>query len=163
MNRVVVETLQALRKARKVFRGVVFTSPRGEFLHNFGRAWAETVKNAKITDLRFHDLRHTAASRMVMSGVDLYTVKEILGHKTLVMTQRYAHLSPAHQRNAVERLARRRGGSGKRTDPVTARAAVGGTSGDDVTTEEKWWTGGELNSRHRDFQSRALPTELPVH
>ena len=88
MNRVVVETLQALRKARKVFRGVVFTSPRGEFLHNFGRAWAETVKNAKITDLRFPDLRHTAASRMVMSGVDLYTVKEILGHKTLVMTQR---------------------------------------------------------------------------
>jgi hypothetical protein len=48
MNRVVVETLQPLRKARKVFRGVVFTSPRGEFLHNFGRAWAETVKNAKI-------------------------------------------------------------------------------------------------------------------
>ena len=155
MNRVVVETLQALRKARKVFRGVVFTSPRGEFLHNFGRAWAETVKNAKITDLRFHDLRHTAASRMVMGGVDLYTVKEILGHKTLVMTQRYAHLSPAHQRNAVERLARRRGGSGKATDPVTARAAVGATSGDDVTTEKKWWTGGELNSRHRDFQSRA--------
>jgi integrase len=153
MNRVVVETLQALRKARKVFRGLVFTSPRGESLHNFGRAWAETVKNAKITDLRFHDLRHTAASRMVMSGVDLYTVKEILGHKTLVMTQRYSHLSPAHQRQAVERLVRRRKGNAKATDPVTARAAAGATSGDDVTTEEKWWTGGELNSRHRDFQS----------
>ena len=48
-------------------------------------------------------------------------------------------------------------------DPVTARAGFGATSGDDVTTEKKWWTGGELNSRHRDFQSRALPTELPVH
>jgi len=154
MNRVVVETLQALRKARKIFRGLVFTSPRGESLHNFGRAWAETVKNAKTTDLRFHDLRHTAASRMVMSGVDLYTVKEILGHKTLVMTQRYSHLSPAHQRQAVERLVRRRKGNAKATDPVTARAAAGATSGDDVTTEEKWWTGGELNSRHRDFQSR---------
>jgi integrase len=163
MNRVVIETLQALRKARKVFRDLVFTSPRGEFLHNFGRTWAETVKTAKITDLRFHDLRHTAASRMVMGGVDLYTVKEILGHKTPAMTQRYAHLSPAHQRNAVERLARRRGGSGETTDPITARAAVGATGGDDVTPEEKWWTGGELNSRHRDFQSRALPTELPVH
>jgi integrase len=163
MNRVVVETLQVLRKARKAFRGLVFTSPQGEFLHNFGRAWTETVKNAKITDLRFHDLRHTAASRMVMGGVDLYTVKEILGHKTLVMTQRYSHLSPAHQRQAVERLVRRRKGNAKVTDPVTARAAVGATSGDDVSTEEKWWTGGELNSRHRDFQSRALPTELPVH
>jgi hypothetical protein len=121
------------------------------------------VKNAKITDLRFHDLRHTAASRLVMSGVDLYTVKEILGDKTLVMTQRYSHLSPAHQRQAVERLVRRRKGNAKATDPVTARAAAGATGGDDVTPEKKWWTGGELNSRHRDFQSRALPTELPVH
>jgi hypothetical protein len=44
---------------------------------------------------------------LVVAGVDLYTVKEILGHKTLVMTQRYAHLSPEHQRQAVERLVRR--------------------------------------------------------
>jgi integrase len=48
MNRVVVETLQALRKARKAFRGLVFTSPEGEFLHNFGRAWAKVVKDAEI-------------------------------------------------------------------------------------------------------------------
>ena len=156
MNRVVTETLQAFRKARKAFRGFVFTSPEGEFLHNFGRAWAKAVKDAEIENLRFHDLRHTAASRMVMGGVDLYTVKEILGHKTLVMTQRYSHLSPAHQRQAVERLARRRKGTAKATDPVTARAAVGATGGDDASTEEKWWTGGELNSRHRDFQSRAF-------
>jgi integrase len=80
----------------------VFTSPEGRFLHNFGRAWGKAVSAAEITDLRFHDLRHTAASRLVMAGVDLYTVKEILGHKTLVMTQRYSHLSPEHQRQAVE-------------------------------------------------------------
>jgi hypothetical protein len=87
-----------------------------------------------------------------MSGVDLYTVKEILGPKTLVMTQRYTHLSSAHQGHAVERLACRRGGCAKATDPITARAAAGAARGDDVTTEEKWWTGGELNSRHWDFR-----------
>src|SRR5262245_31972070 len=117
----------------------------------------------EISDLRFHDLRHTAASRLVMAGVDLYTAKEILGHKTLVMTQRYAHLSPEHQRQAVERLVHRPAQRASATDPVTApEASVVGGAGD-VTTERKWWTGGESNSRHRDFQSRALPTELPVH
>jgi hypothetical protein len=53
MNRIVVETLQTLRKARKAFRGLVFTAPEGEFLHNFGRAWAKAVKDAEIENLRF--------------------------------------------------------------------------------------------------------------
>jgi integrase len=152
MNRVVAATLRTLRRERQAFGGLVFTSPEGRFLHNFGRAWAKAVRAAEITDLRFRDLRHTAASRLVMAGVDLYTVKEILGHKTLVMTQRYAHLSPEHQRQAVERLVRTEPAHASATDPVTAPAAsvVGG--GGDVTAEKKWWTGGELNSRHRDFQ-----------
>ena len=61
-----------------------------------------------------------------MSGVGLYTVKEILGHKTLVITQRYAHLSPAHQRERMERLARRRGGAGKQlTRLLPEEKAVG--------------------------------------
>ena len=152
MNCVVVETLQALRKARKVFRGVVFTSPRGECLHNFGRAWAETVKNAKITDIRFHDLRHTAASRMVMSGVDLYTVKEILGHKTLVMTQRYAHLSPALSGTQSSDLHVGAEGAGKQLTPLLPEQRRGDEWGR-CNYRKKWWTGGELNSRHRDFQS----------
>ncbi len=63
------------------------------------------VKRSGIKDFHFHDLRHTAASYLVMAGVDLVTVKEILGHATLDMTLRYSHLSPVHKKDAVEKLA----------------------------------------------------------
>lgn len=52
----------------------------------------------------WHCLRHTFASRLVMAGVDIRTVQELLGHKVIGMTVRYAHLAPAHQLDAVQRL-----------------------------------------------------------
>jgi integrase len=54
--------------------------------------------------LRYHDLRHTFASRLALAGVPLLEIKELLGHKTINMTLRYAHLSPNRRRNAVERV-----------------------------------------------------------
>jgi site-specific recombinase XerD len=59
---------------------------------------------ATVENFRWHDLRDTFASRLVMKGVDLRTVQELLGHKTVTMTLRYSYLSPAHQLEAVQRL-----------------------------------------------------------
>jgi len=59
---------------------------------------------AKLADFHFHDLRHSFASQLVMAGVDLVTVKELLGHKTLSMTLRYSHLAPSHKVKAVMML-----------------------------------------------------------
>ncbi len=74
--------------------------------------WAEktvprAVSEAKIEDFRFHDLRHAFASRLAMEGVDLLTIKDLGGWKTLSMVQRYAHLSPGHRQTAIERLVTR--------------------------------------------------------
>jgi integrase len=65
----------------------------------------EALKRAVIEDFRFHDLRHTFASHMLMRGAGLKDVQEILGHKTMTMTLRYAHLSGEHKRRAVNLLS----------------------------------------------------------
>jgi site-specific recombinase XerD len=81
------------------------------FLNRFGqrlsgpREWFDqAVKDAKLADFTWHCLRHTFASRLVMAGVDIRTVQELMGHKTIQMTVRYAHLAPKHQLAAVEKL-----------------------------------------------------------
>lgn len=76
-------------------------------LHWAEKDFPEAVAAAKIKDFRLHDTRHTFASRLAMEGVDLLTIKELGGWKTLSMVQRYAHLSPGHQRQAIERLVTR--------------------------------------------------------
>jgi len=70
------------------------------------RVFVPALKRAGIKNFHWHDLRHTFASRLVMAGVDLRTVQELMGHKTIAMTVRYSHLSPAHQLDAVQRLNR---------------------------------------------------------
>jgi integrase len=69
-----------------------------------GRVFREACEDAKIEDFRFHDLRHTAASWLRMTGADIHSVATLLGHKDLRMTQRYSHLSPAFLGEAVGKL-----------------------------------------------------------
>ncbi len=104
LNVEALNVLTRLRKQRDAKTGLVFPGVGGARLTHMNRSWAGLVKAAKLTDFRFHDCRHHFASRLVMEGVDLFTVKELLGHSDFDMTQRYAHLSPEHQASAVEKL-----------------------------------------------------------
>lgn len=63
------------------------------------------MEEARLRDYTWHCNRHTFPSRLVMSGVDIRTVAYLMGHATIQMTMRYAHLAPEHNREAVERLA----------------------------------------------------------
>jgi integrase len=72
---------------------------------NTPRRWFDAVvKVAGLQSFTWHCLRHTFASRLVMAGVDIRTVQELLGHKTIGMTVRYSHLAPKHTLAAIERL-----------------------------------------------------------
>lgn len=87
--------------------GLVFKNPAtGERLTTIKKSWSGVVKKAALEDFRFHDLRHSFASGLVMAGVDLNTVRELLGHADLGMTLRYAHLAPDHKQSAVEKLVK---------------------------------------------------------
>jgi site-specific recombinase XerC len=70
------------------------------------RHFRPAVKDTGIVDFRWHDLRHTFASRLTMASGDLRTVQELMGHQTITMTIRYAHLAPSHLREAVLRISR---------------------------------------------------------
>jgi integrase len=90
---------------------LVFLSRTGTALESghLRRAFRLALKKARIEDFHFHDLRHTFATRLVQAGVDLYKVQRLLGHKSPIMTQRYAHHYPESLRDGVEILDRRAG------------------------------------------------------
>jgi len=79
----------------------LFKSPNNDKPIDIRTAWENALKNADILDFRFHDLRHTTASYLAMNGASLTDIAEILGHKTLHMVKRYAHLSEAHTKKVV--------------------------------------------------------------
>ncbi|MBU4303748.1 MAG: site-specific integrase [Candidatus Omnitrophica bacterium] len=85
----------------------IFCNNEGLPYGDIKKSWLTAVKKSNIIDFHFHDLRHTFASQLVMSGVDLNTVRELLGHKSLEMTLRYSHLSPDHKKHAVDILGKR--------------------------------------------------------
>jgi integrase len=84
--------------------GPVFRRRDGAAWGSIRTAFERAVATAKLDDFRFHDLRHTCASWLVMAGRNLKEVQELLGHRTFAMTLRYAHLSPDRLRDAVASL-----------------------------------------------------------
>ncbi len=118
LNTVAVETLRALpRLSPRVFSTLTARGLRREF--------EKARVRAGIEDLHWHDLRHDFASQLVMKGESIYTVRDLLRHSDVRVTQRYAHLSPDHLKAAVERLvgdetiARSGTGSGTEKVPVS--------------------------------------------
>lgn len=101
MNRQVYETLRALPRVSEF----VFYNPETKtHVLDMKTAFHSACRAVGINGLRVHDLRHTAASWMVESGIDLATVSKILGHSTIQMTMRYTHPTPENMRQAVNKL-----------------------------------------------------------
>jgi integrase len=85
-------------------KGLVFQNYNGMQFDNVKKSWMSLLKSAEIENFRWHDMRHHFASKLVMAGVDLNTVRELLGHADIKMTLRYAHLAPEHKAKAVAKL-----------------------------------------------------------
>ena len=102
INLTLRKTLQKL--VRHLHSEYVFVDKKGKRFQGIRRAFKSALRRSGIKDFTFHDLRHTFASQLIMAGVDITTVKELLGHETLAMTLRYSHLAPSHKQKAVELL-----------------------------------------------------------
>jgi len=98
--------LKELSKVRRIDSNFLFpangNNPRKAM--NLRAPWEAALKRADVEDFRFHDLRHSAASYLAMNGASLAEIAEVLGHKTLQMVKRYAHLSEGHTAKVVESM-----------------------------------------------------------
>ncbi|MBA1444792.1 MAG: tyrosine-type recombinase/integrase [Chromatiales bacterium] len=98
-------TVDELKKYRQIGDGLVFPSQkRPQRPFEFRKHWNAALATAGVEDFRFHDLRHSAASYLVMAGATLYEAAEVLGHRSVETTKRYAHLSTEHKAKLTERI-----------------------------------------------------------
>lgn len=110
LNSTALQVLKRLQERHKKLGlpsdSTLFHSKRDGLIKNPRKWFATALEQAGIKEVTWHTLRHTFASRLVMAGVDLKTVQELMGHKTIAMTARYAHLAPTHKFRALETLVR---------------------------------------------------------
>jgi integrase len=104
INHRLAEVFREMRRGNQLKFSHVFCDSRGRRFFEVTRSFASACRRAGIEAFRFHDLRHTFASRLVMKGASLKAVQELLGHASLAMTMRYAHLSHEHLRDSVNLL-----------------------------------------------------------
>ena len=103
MNDTLYDALR--RHPRHITSRYVFCNPKtGRIYNSVRRSLASAAERAGVGHIGLHALRHTFASQLVMAGVDLATVQKLMGHKTIQMTMRYAHLAPDHLKGAVDRI-----------------------------------------------------------
>lgn len=96
---------EALHDLPKKFEYVFFNQETKSHVKDIKTGFKAACRRAEIEGLRLHDLRHTAASKMIEAGADLVTVSKIPGHSSIQMTMRYAHPTPENMRRAVDRLS----------------------------------------------------------
>ena len=122
MNGPVADAIREMPRGNR--SGLVFFNPEtGTNVKDIKTAFRTACRTAEISGVRIHDLRHTAATRMIEAGVDIVTVKEILGHSSVEITMRYCHPSRETKARAMERLAetRRSRVSGSMTSGIRRR------------------------------------------
>lgn len=104
-----LELLRELNKVRRIDCNLLFPAKRNTGQKpqkplDLRTPWETAVKKAELQDFKFHDLRHSAASYLAMNGASLAEIAEVLGHKTLAMVKRYAHLSEGHTARVVSSM-----------------------------------------------------------
>lgn len=100
-----LQLLQELNKVRRLDSALLFPSPtKPNQPTELKRSWLHALTEAEVYNFRWHDIRHTTASYLAMNGASLAEIAEVLGHKTLSMVKRYAHLSDGHVSNVVARM-----------------------------------------------------------
>ena len=104
LNREATAVMLNWRAQSEDTSGLVFVNEQGERFDRANSSWRRLLKDAQITAFRWHDMRHHFASRLAMGGVDLNSIRELLGHSDYAMTLRYAHLAPEYKLKAVEVL-----------------------------------------------------------
>lgn len=112
MPQMTIAALRQWRDTQAPPRLLVFAGRTGTRPAEVSRAWYYAVARAGIEDFRFHDLRHTAASYLAMSGIRLEDIAEVLGHKSLQTSRRYRHLTTAYTAALVEKMAQEFVGKG---------------------------------------------------
>jgi integrase len=104
INNRLTEVLKEVRRGNQLKSPYVFCDSQGRRFYQVRRSFTSACRRAGIEAFRFHDLRHTFASQLVMKGASLKAIQELLGHADLKMTMRYAHLSQEHLKDSVNLL-----------------------------------------------------------